>query len=164
LGRIGKAEGIGFLGTSRTRSRHFPVAEISGTLDNEEMNGIPRELDWVKARAACSLAQVFKELQLGVEDDVRTANVIRKLTADNEFGTKPINQGFVAYRIGLTKNVRFFLETDRIEVHNDLTNEKHSLSLTLNEEGRCKLLSNGAEYEQWQVRKIALEGLFFPAL
>jgi len=42
---------------------------------------------------------------------------------------------------------------------------KFVLELTFDEdseEGRCKLVSNGAELERWQVRKTALEGLFFP--
>jgi hypothetical protein len=31
----------------------------------------------------------------------------------------------------------------------------------LNDEGRCVLRENGAEFEEWQVRKLALESMFF---
>jgi hypothetical protein len=76
----------------------------------------PQNLDWVKKRADCSIAQVFKELQIGVEQDVKTMNTIRHLTSKDGFGTMPLeSNGFVV----------------------------------------------DEELEQWQVRKRALEALFF---
>ncbi len=109
-----------------------------------------------------SLAQVFKELQIKIEADVITANAIRKLTGNDQFQTKPLNHsGFVVYCVQRSENVRFFLEADHIEIQNDLTHEKCNLTITLNEEGRCKLVSNGAELEHWQVRRNALDRLFF---
>lgn len=126
------------------------------------MNEVPRNLDWVKEREACSLVQVFKDLQLGVEDDIRTINAMRQLSPDDQFQTKPINHsGFVAYRAALLKNVRFFLERDHLKIENDLSSEKHNVTITLNNEGRCKAVLNGEELEQWQLRRTTLEPLFF---
>jgi hypothetical protein len=126
------------------------------------MNDTPRTLDWVKERAACSLAQVFKELQLGVEEDVRAINDVRALDDDHKFQTSPINHtGFVVYRNVSAKNVRFFLQPDHIEIDNDVSGEKHTATITLNNEGRCKPVLNGEELELWQLRRTALEPLFF---
>ncbi len=56
--------------------------------------------------------------------------------------------------------VEFNCEANRIVVRNQ--DREFSVTLTLNNEGRCKLRVDGAEeLEQWQVRRIALEKLFF---
>jgi hypothetical protein len=39
--------------------------------------------------------------------------------------------------------------------------EKWKFTVGLNKEGRCLLRKNGEKFEQWQVRKMALEGLIF---
>jgi hypothetical protein len=39
---------------------------------------IPVELDWVNARAECSLGEMFKELELGVQEDVDSINSLLK--------------------------------------------------------------------------------------
>ncbi len=43
------------------------------------MNEVPAELDWVEKRAACSAAQVFKELHSGIERDVALANEVNTI-------------------------------------------------------------------------------------
>ena len=124
------------------------------------MSEIPRDLDWVKEKAACSLAKVFKEIQAGVEQDIKNMNASLQ---GKDFGISPESTGFVVHHLNLSKSVLFYPESDHIRIMNQVTNEDYRVTLTLNVEGRCKLLIAGDELEQWQVRRKALEALFFSA-
>jgi len=125
------------------------------------MNGIPRELDWVRQRAGCTLAKVFSELHSGVEEDVKTANAT--VLGGDAFQVIVSDQEAFIVRRGeaIKPVVRFMLEGKRIVISSDISNEESAFSVGLSDEGRCQLRQNGNEYEQWQVRKMALEGLFF---
>jgi hypothetical protein len=130
------------------------------------MTAIPQELDWVKVRSACSVAQVFSELYLGAESDVKAMNLTPSATPEHlgsPFAVHSNSTGnvFVVFQTGNTnRTVKFTLGPDRIAVTNQ--NGQFTVTLTLNNEGRCKLRMNGGEeLEQWQVRRMMLEGLFF---
>src|ERR1700722_13744696 len=45
---------------------------------NNRIPEVPEKLDWITARSQCSIAQVFKELELGVSDDVEQINGLIK--------------------------------------------------------------------------------------
>jgi hypothetical protein len=129
------------------------------------MNAIPQELDWVKARSECSVAQVFSELHIGAESDVKAINLTPR-AADylgSYFAVHTNSNGnvFVVFQTGNTnKTVKFMLGPDRIAVTDQ--NSQFIITLTLNNEGKCKLKVNGGEeLEQWQVRRMMLESLFF---
>jgi hypothetical protein len=127
------------------------------------VNGIPRELDWVKERAACSLARVFQDLHMGVQGDVRKMNEIRK---EEAFGTRPTDRPnrFIAFRMDdLMRVVHFALEPTLIEIRDGVSGQSFDVGITLNDEGQCKLRIGGDELEQWQVRRRVLEALFFAA-
>jgi hypothetical protein len=133
---------------------------------SEYMTSIPQKLDWVQARAACTVGQIFVELRLAIDEDIKAANAARKPPPGTEFAASPSSDGHVTavYRSDNTgKLVKFLRGDDEIRVENELTNESFTARLTLNDEGRCKLKIDGedAQYEQWQIRKRALEGLFF---
>ena len=128
------------------------------------MNGIPRELDWVKELAACSIVKVFNELRMGVEEDVKAANLVRRRSPRTEFRLIPnnANDAFtVLHDGGPGPQVNFYLESNQIKIDDLASNQTFLVTLTLNNEGRCKLRINGEEFEQWQVRRMALERLFF---
>jgi hypothetical protein len=58
------------------------------------------------------------------------------------------------------REVRFSLATNGISLKRG--QNTFMIALTLNDEGRCKLsVDGGPQQEQWQVRRMALEGLFF---
>jgi len=123
----------------------------------------PQNLDWISVRSSCTLAEVFSALRFGIEGDVNAINKTYRLEGAEAFALKTIEpNGFVVYK---TKNsgrsVRFFLEENGIEIYDDITNQKHSAGITLTNEGRCKLRIEAEELEQWQVRRIALESMFF---
>jgi len=128
------------------------------------MGSIPQNLDWIAVRNACTLAAVFSELRFAVEGDANKINAAHGLDGDEAFTVKTIEpNGFVVYKVrhGSNKSVRFFLEADRIEIHDDFTGQKYAAGITLTNEGRCKMRIAGEELEQWQVRRMALETLFF---
>jgi hypothetical protein len=131
-------------------------------------NDIPVNLNWVKERAQCSLGVVFKELEHGVDEDVR---VLAGLYPDDPAtfsiakGANEFSVVFVRDRMNprITKSVDFALGKDAISVSNTHDGLMFTVGITLNNEGRCKLKTNKSddELEQWQVRRMALEALFF---
>jgi hypothetical protein len=128
------------------------------------MNGIPRELDWVKELAACSTVQVFNELRLGVDADVEAANLVRRQSPGTEFRLihNNANDAFtVLHNGGPGPQVKFYLESNQIRIEDEASHQMFLATLTLNNEGRCKLRINDEELEQWQVRRMVLEKLFF---
>lgn len=128
------------------------------------MNDIPRELDWVKARAACSLAKVFSEPHDGVAEDVKAANSACTSLRRTPFELVPdrSSEAFTVRREETFKpTATFMLEADQIVIASSKTNEEFRFTVGLNDEGRCQLRMNSQKFEQWQVRKMALEGLFF---
>lgn len=128
-------------------------------------NQLPPDFSWVKERAACSVAEVFKQLQLDAEKDVEAANAVFGLNGVLEFRVTSNTPGdiIVVFREEHPSyEVRFCREVNGIRIKR--TKEADMVvTLTLNNEGRCKLKVNGEEelLDQWQVRRMALENLFF---
>ncbi|MGB6782410.1 MAG: hypothetical protein WCF17_11810 [Terracidiphilus sp.] len=124
-----------------------------------------QELDWVRARMNCSVLTVFNELRLGVEADVKIANAMPRPSELPSllfgFRSNTVGDYFIVFRHeNAGARVEFNCEANRIVVRNQ--DREFSVTLTLNNEGRCKLrVDDGEELEQWQVRRIALEKLFF---
>lgn len=124
-----------------------------------------QEFDWVRARANCSLLRVFNELRLGAEEDVKTVNSTPRPTVypHSSFAVRSNTMGdyFVVFQAeNSNARIEFNCEVDHITVRNK--DKEFSISLTLDHEGRCKLrVDDGEELEQWQVRRMMLENLFF---
>jgi len=127
------------------------------------MNEIPQDLDWVKARAACSLVEVFQKLKADIRVDVDDRNSARPPEARYKFSVANRGNSITVYSDGYPpmKSVVFTLATDRISVADGDGEAMFEIALTLNDEGRCKPKIGGKEYEFWQVRRKALEKLFF---
>jgi hypothetical protein len=128
-------------------------------------NESPINLDWIQARAKCSLPVAFKQLEQGVRDDIEA---IQKLypedttqyaitTGRNRFDISIVREPMTAL---ISDQVGFELSKDRITI-NGTNDVAFSAQLTLNHEGRCKLRVGDDELEQWQVRRMALEKLIF---
>jgi hypothetical protein len=130
------------------------------------MNGEAERMtnfNWIKARADCSLAQVFKQLELGARNDVDTANAQRMAEDRHKFSISTSAGRFSVTRESsraLPLSVDFSLESDEIVV---CTGNEIILkaTITLNNEGRCMLKVGDEELEQWHVRRMALENFFF---
>lgn len=130
---------------------------------------VPSELDWVKARAECSLYRVFKELLEGVKKDVEKRNYYRQQGQPSKWTVGAItSNGFTVFREETTfkpsgETIDFVLSEHGIKVSNE-NETKFTATLSLNNQGRCVLKVGNAELEQWQVRRMALESLFFGAV
>lgn len=127
-----------------------------------------KEFDWVSARSECSALHVFNTLRLGVEEDAKAFNktsaVVAKMRSPVEVRSNTLKDYFVVYLAGnSTVKVEFNCERDWIKVTKG--EEEHSVTLTLNNQGACRLrIDGGEELEQWQVRRAMLEELFFGPL
>lgn len=130
------------------------------------MSTIPQELNWVERRAACTVAKVFHELRLGIDNDISTINATKQPSEDNRFSVEPLQSG-MGVVIGQprrvpNRRVLVAVSDHDIEVHDEVKGVKWSATVGLNYEGRCILrLGDGTELEQWQFRKKALEGMLF---
>lgn len=127
------------------------------------IDNVPTNLDWVTARAECSLYKMFKELRNGVKQDVAKRNELRQEgeRVRFEMGAES-GKGFSVFREGPTgtEAMDFFFENTEIRVA-DPNNVLFRMTVTVSNDGRCKFVVDGKELEQWQVRKMALEKLFF---
>jgi hypothetical protein len=100
---------------------------------------------------------------LGIDNDVAALNqipdqirVAAQMLSDNS--TLVVAQINVPAMV----RVKIGIVGDRIETSREVGREGLSARVTLNNIGRCMLvLDDGTELEQWQFRKMALEGLFF---
>jgi hypothetical protein len=132
---------------------------------------VPADLNWVKERAACTLGQFFKELELGVRADVDKINLLIQPGVMLKFSVvKHDNRFSVICEVnGLTSHAVDFTLSENEIVVSENQETKFSGTLTLTNSGACKLKVhdklhgkiNDEELEQWQVRRKALESLFF---
>jgi hypothetical protein len=121
---------------------------------------IPEHLDWIAARAKCSIEQVFESLRGQVKKDVEARNL---LPDHSRFNVHFSGDTFTVMRGdgGGLKSVVFALPGKYIEIQNGDRQVLFTASLTLNDAGECKLKVDERELELWQVRRRALEELFF---
>jgi len=127
------------------------------------MTSTPDDFDWVSARAECSLKRVFAKLSLDVQGDVAIREEFSRKTLDGRtFRWQEAARGFLVSRTVRQddKHVTFVLGDDAIEVSGHGVGS-FSASLTLNCEGKCRFSVNGQEVESWQLRRMALDALFF---
>lgn len=133
-------------------------------------NPVPENLDWVTVRGQCSVAHVFKELELGVREDIAKAQSLVGPHEEIRFSlAKAVTNRFAAVRVddpitSISQSVYFVCKRSSIEVHEDGSvgeELRMTATLTLTNEGHCKLKVGDQELFQWQFRRMALEGLFF---
>ena len=120
-------------------------------------------LNWVKQRFYCSIGDVFEQLRTQVRSDVEERERLRPKQDDHyAFKFSATDRSFTAMLDGhkIHKTVEFPLEQRAISVSSD-GNLILSAKTTLSNDGRCVLLIKNVEYENWQVRKMALDDLFF---
>jgi hypothetical protein len=121
------------------------------------------KFDWVTERSSCSLPKVFKTLRLQVEEDVKSRNALRPNNSPYEFSLVE-NAGDFTVRLeskDLRQSVIFSLSEHAISVRDDKSNPMFDVTLTFTDEGKCRLNVNSQQRELWQVRRMALEELFF---
>ncbi len=132
---------------------------------------VPDDFDWVTAQSACSAAALFARLHAQVTEDV--ARRTRLLQGD-EGWTFEINQdgdAFEVWRVvpGFTgsqvaASVRFERAGRRIQIHGDGVEVDITAVAALDAAGVCRLVVGEAMYSDWELRRMALEELFFEEL
>jgi hypothetical protein len=122
-----------------------------------------QKFDWITQRHSCSLPNVFKELRLQVEQDVKTRNGLRPNNAPYEFSLADTDGGFKVFLKSkeLDMGVTFTLVEHAILVRDDKGVQMFEVTLSFNDQGECQLKVNGEERDYWQVRRMALEELMF---
>jgi hypothetical protein len=150
---------------------------VDDSIDNKEngnaenagnrKNGKEKQaFDWVKARSACTLPKIFKDLRLRVEQDVKTRNSLRLKTAAYEFAVAESEGGFkvLLKSDALSTAVTFTLADHAILVRDNTGTPMFEVTLNFTDKGECKLMIGGEEREMWQVQRMALEELMFRSL
>jgi hypothetical protein len=122
------------------------------------------EFEWVKERAKCSAVEMFKKLELGARSDVDAVNSLRSPGDHIKFSVAEQGNRFSVIRESDLANksaaVDFALNQSIIDISDGVLVHFSAL-VTLNNDGECKLLVKDQELELWQVRRKALENLFF---
>lgn len=124
------------------------------------------KFNWVEARAVCSLLPVFKKLQMDVRDDAETLNRLRG--GSLQIIEVAVNEKGALFSVFSGSDekaaVEFSLHSDYIKIAT--RKSTFTLTLTLDNDCRCKLRvvedsKDERVLEQWQVRRLVLEDLFF---
>lgn len=127
------------------------------------------DFDWVRARKLCSLGTAFEALKLAVKSDIETRNAMRGPSIPDvptAFMYKfEMASGSTSFTVILTGHriheaVTFVLTDAGIEVQSQNA-KMFTATVSLNDEGECAFVVDGHERQSWQVRKLALEQLFF---
>jgi hypothetical protein len=133
----------------------------------------PDDFDWVVAQSKCSAASMFARLQTGVKEDVRRRNSLGRLGRDDgwtfefhvdgeEFEVSRVEASGVTESIDSTLAlVRFECAGRRIHVHGDGVDVEFTAVVSLDVAGVCRLVVGEAMYSEWEIRRMALEQLFF---
>jgi hypothetical protein len=133
-----------------------------------ESNGITTaDFDWVRERAECSPGPIFERLRMQVKRDVETRRKIAGDASPYKFSFVSEGKSFAAVVDGSSvyRAVRFTLNDDGITVYNGaIEREMFRATLTLADDGECRLKVGEKEYDPWQFRKLALEDAFFDGL
>jgi hypothetical protein len=119
--------------------------------------------DWVRARAECSIHNAFMRLITGAKSDTDARKEIAQRNGEVlTFDASPIGDRLLVTRIEGTKTtakVEFALSGGVISISGDAVNIKATPGL--NTTGECRLTVNATEFELWQIRRMALEAIFF---
>ncbi len=126
------------------------------------------EFDWISARAACSVYQVFQKLRLQVESDVKKRNEIRTENEKTKYiyrfaadgGAFSVCLEFLAFE-EQERGVVFKRTLSAIDVCSVSEELLFQGDVTLSNDGQCRIKVNDSEYNLWQFRKLALEGVLF---
>ncbi len=134
-------------------------------------NKKPPNFDWVTARQQCSLQEVFEALRLGIREDVETRNADLPENPDPDKATLKVIEKGKTIRVywhdmyGQYTHlfVEFTMTSQNITVKDD-DKTLFEATIGLNDDGDCKVIVFGKQYDLWQVRRKALEHLLFKVL
>jgi hypothetical protein len=133
---------------------------------SETPNRKPRDFDWIAARSLCSIQRMFEELKTEIRQDAEKINAranenipsrLFRITERAKFLKVYEEDAFADY----PPAVAFILSGEVIHVQDGENKEMFDITIGLNDCGDCQFVVSGKERDSWQVRRQALEGLFF---
>ena len=129
----------------------------------------PEDFDWVTAQSKCSAAAMFARLQAAVKADVQRRNSLSSRgdgwrfefhDDDGEFEvTRVVALGATGTTVAAL--VRFERAGRRIHIHGDDIDVDVTAVVALDVAGVCRFVVGEAIYSEWELRRMALEQLFF---
>src|SRR5688572_17891332 len=129
----------------------------------------PDNFDWVGAQAKCSTKSMFERLRTQVRQDVQNRNGLFDRDDrwrfefdedDDEFEvSRLVPGGSTGTRV--TASVRFARTGRRIHVQGEEVDVEFVAIVTLDVSGQCRFVVGEATYSNWEIRRMALEQLFF---
>jgi hypothetical protein len=127
------------------------------------------DFDWVAAQSTCNAASMFERLRTRVREDVQRRNGL----FDRDDGWKfefaeEVDQFEVTRIVGsaimrprVTALVRFARGGPRIHVQGEDVDVEFTAIVTIDPSGACRFVVGEAMYSDWEIRRMALEQLFF---
>lgn len=125
------------------------------------------DFDWVSAQGKCSAALMFERLQTRVEEDVRRRNGMfdRQDGWKFEFYAEDDADVFEVSRLvgndKVTAVVQFERVGRRIHIQGEDIDVDFTAIVALDTSGLCRFVVGEAMYSDWELRRMALELLFF---
>jgi hypothetical protein len=127
------------------------------------------QFEWVSAKAQCTAAVMFERLRAGVERDVERRNALVGLDEGFRFEFSEEGEAFEVARLEgsrvthakVAALVRFERAGSRIHVRSEDVDVDFTAILTLDPAGHCRFVVGEALYTDWEIRRMALELLFF---
>ena len=127
------------------------------------------EFEWVSAKAACSATSMFERLRIGVKQDVERRNALMGPDDGSRFEFSEDEEGFEVARVEGSRFtnprveglVRFERDGRRIHIRSEDVDVDVTAILTLDPAGQCRFVVGEVLYADWEVRRLALELLFF---
>jgi hypothetical protein len=128
------------------------------------------DFDWVGAQAQCNALSMFERLRTRVREDVQKRNGLFDRATHLKFEFYDEDEGeFEVTRhvpsrgtdTKVTGVVTFALEGSRIHVSGEDVDVDFVAVVTLDPTGACRFVVGEAVYSDWEIRRMALELLFF---
>jgi hypothetical protein len=127
------------------------------------------DFDWVAAQAKCSAALMFERLRTRVKEDVQRRNGMFDRTDGWKFEfhddgdefevSRAVGSGFTGSKVGAL--VRCERVGRRIHVQGEDIDVDFTAVVILDVTGLCRFVVGEAMYSEWEIRRMALEQLFF---
>ena len=127
------------------------------------------DFDWVAAQAKCTASLMFERLRTRVKEDVQRRNGMFNRKDGWKFEFHEDGDEFEASRAvasgsagpKITALVRFERAGRRIHVQGENVDVDITALVTLDVTGLCRFVVGEAMYSDWEIRRMALEQLFF---
>jgi hypothetical protein len=128
---------------------------------------LPDGFDWVTERHKCLPSNVLDKLRMQIEQDVEKRKELMSASERTRLNFFIVDDGrqFIVKVEGqnhLYRAARFGLTPNGIVVHDPASGKQlHEATLTLSDDGECRLRIGEREYDLWQFRKLVLHDIFF---